>query len=117
MKKILKPLFEIFTYSTVTICTVLSVIVGSYVLYYWWNSKTVYAANFKQEKFEKIEVGMEPDAILELLGAPLDTWGSANQSGGWNYSKSADRRGDHFILKYIEFKNGKVEYKLDVYDD
>ncbi len=84
---------------------------------------TIYTADFTQQKFDQITVGMDKDQVHNILGEPFDktvmnTTSSNPSQEWWQYSKSGklgfsdlnDFIGGNYVRVFFD-KEGKVTSK------
>ena len=84
---------------------------GNILCYIDWyfEDDTVYAPGYSAENFNKIEIGMTPEQVLELVGEPLK-----KSEARWDYTalRKNDRRYSYWIRE-VYFDSDKKVSKID----
>jgi hypothetical protein len=75
--------------------------------------ETRFAPRYSETTFNRIELGMNQEEVLNGLGSPLKT----NYSGYWEYSEPLNiRKSDAYHVREISFEpTGNVRHKLKVF--
>jgi hypothetical protein len=69
---------------------------------------TVFAPGYSVQAFSKVRVGMTREQVYELVGPPLDSWGSWGDAGN-GYEQWSHSPGDHsYRRRVIEYTDDLV---------
>ena len=94
--------------------------IGIVLAFRWLEGETIYSSGYSQEKWDKIENGMNKDRVLQILGPPLDykiKWGFPESEERWDRSLWSRPQEGKGYFSCIWFDQDKVVRKQIWFND
>ena len=94
----------------------LLLLAGVVIMFLKQIGETIYAPGYSEKKWDKIEIGMTKDNVIQILGSPLDYnvgWGSFEGEEKWERLLWSRPKTHHGCFACMWFNQDKVARKQE----
>ena len=98
----------------IVVCWLL--LAGVVIMFLEQMGETIYAPGYSGKKWDKIEIGMTKDNVMQILGSPLDYnvgWGSVEGEEKWERLLWSRPKNHHGRFACIWFNQDKIARKQE----